>query len=196
MSQRITSPVQLRELRLAHFLFADPRASILWLVVRIWVGYQWIEAGYGKISNPKGVWIGENAGVALAGFVKGALEKASGDHPAVQGWYADFLANFVLPNVVPFSYVVAFGEVAVGLGLMLGVLTGIAAFFGIVMNTNFLLAGTVSTNPILAIPAIFLVLAWRNAGWYGLDRFLLPMIGTPSQPGSIFDSDAHVTNTR
>lgn len=194
MSQRITSPVQLRELRLAHFLFADPRSSILWFVVRIWVGYQWIEAGYGKITNPKGVWIGENAGVALTGFVKGALEKASGDHPAVQGWYADFLSGFVLPNTVLFSYIVAFGEVAVGLGLILGILTGIAAFFGIVMNINFLLAGTVSTNPILAIPAIFLVLAWRNAGWLGFDRWLLPIIGTPSQPGSIFDSDAKAVN--
>ena len=193
MSQRITSPVQLRELRLAHYLFAAPQASILWLVVRIWVGYQWLESGIGKITNPKGVWIGENAGAALSGFVKGALEKASGDHPAVQGWYADFLSGFVLPNAVPFSYVVAFGEVAVGLGLIFGILTGIAAFFGIVMNTNFLLAGTVSTNPILAIPSIFLVLAWRNAGRLGIDRWLLPMIGTPSQPGSIFDSDEKST---
>lgn len=190
MSQRITSPVQLRELRLAHFLFADPRASILWLVVRVWVGYQWLEAGIGKVTNPKGVWVGENAGAALGGFVKGALEKATGEHPAVQGWYADFLSNFVLPNAAPMSYVVAYGEVAVGLGLILGILTGIAAFFGIVMNTNFLLAGTVSINPILAVPSIFLLLAWRNAGWYGVDRFLLPLIGTPSQPGSVFDSDA------
>jgi thiosulfate dehydrogenase [quinone] large subunit len=185
MSAHITSPVQLRESRTAHFLFADPRASYLWLVVRIWVGLQWIEAGYGKVTNP--AWVGEKAGAGLTGFVMGALEKASGEHPAVQGWYADFLQNVVLPNASVFSYMVAFGEVAVGLGLILGMLTGIAAFFGVLMNTNFLLAGTVSTNPILALPGILLVLAWRNAGWFGLDRWVLPMVGTPWQHGSIFD---------
>jgi thiosulfate dehydrogenase [quinone] large subunit len=185
MSAHITSPVQLRESRTAHFLFADPRASYLWLVVRIWVGLQWIEAGYGKVTNP--AWVGEKAGAGLTGFVMGALEKASGEHPAVQGWYADFLQNVVLPNASVFSYMVAFGEVAVGLGLILGMLTGIAAFFGVLMNTNFLLAGTVSTNPILALPGILLVLAWRNAGWFGLDRWVLPLVGTPWQHGSIFD---------
>jgi thiosulfate dehydrogenase [quinone] large subunit len=66
-------------------------------------------------------------------------------------------------------------------------LTGIAAFFGVLMNTNFLLAGTISTNPILAIPAIFLILAWRNAGWIGLDRIALPLVGTPWQPGNVFE---------
>jgi uncharacterized membrane protein YphA (DoxX/SURF4 family) len=118
------------------------------------VGLQWIEAGYGKVTNP--AWVGEKAGAGLTGFVMGALEKASGEHPAVQGWYADFLQNVVLPNASVFSYMVAFGEVAVGLGLILGMLTGIAAFFGVLMNTNFLLAGTVSTNPILALPGILL----------------------------------------
>ena len=54
MNQRITSPVQLRESRLAHFLFADPRASVSWLVVRLWVGYQWLNAGYHKVTDPNG----------------------------------------------------------------------------------------------------------------------------------------------
>lgn len=137
------------------------------------------------MTNP--VWVGDKAGVAIGGFVQGALEKAGGEHPAVQGWYADFLQGVVLPNATVFSYMVAFGEVAVGLGLILGILTGIAAFFGVLMNTNFLLAGTVSINPILALPGILLVLAWRNAGWFGLDRWVLSMIGTPWQHGSIFD---------
>lgn len=189
MSERITSPAQLRESKLAHLLFADPRASILWLVVRIWVGYQWLEAGWGKVTNPAGVWVGPKAGAAIMGFAQGAIEKATGEHPAVQQWYADFLTNFVIPNAGVFGYLVAFGEVAVGLGLILGMLTGIAAFFGVVMNTNFLLAGTVSINPMLLIPSIFIILAWRNAGWLGLDRFALPLVGTPWQGGSVFDHD-------
>ncbi|HLZ21415.1 MAG TPA: hypothetical protein VKQ30_04755, partial [Ktedonobacterales bacterium] len=54
-----------------------------------------------------------------------------------------------------------------------------AAFFGLAMNLNYLLAGTVSTNPILGVLALFLILAWRVAGYYGVDRYLLPLLGTP-----------------
>ena len=31
-----------------------------------------------------------------------------------------------------------------------------------------------------------LILAWRNAGWYGLDRFVLPKLGTPWHRGEVF----------
>lgn len=74
---------------------------------------------------------------------------------------------------------VTFGEVLIGLGLIFGVLTGIAAFFGVFMNLNFLLAGAVSINPVIGVLALFLVLAWRVAGYYGVDRYLLPLLGTP-----------------
>jgi len=75
--------------------------------------------------------------------------------------------------------VIAFGEIAVGLGLILGAFVGLAAMGGLLMNMAFLLAGTTSTNPILATIAVLLILAWKNAGYIGLDRYLLPMLGTP-----------------
>jgi thiosulfate dehydrogenase [quinone] large subunit len=178
------SPADFQEPAFVRFLFHDARAAWLWLVVRLYLGYEWLSAGWEKVNDP--AWTGQNAGTALAGFVKGAIGKASGDHPAVQGWYADFLNGWVLPNTGLFAHLVAYGEVLVGVGLIVGGLTGIAAFFGILMNANYLLAGTVSTNPILAFLAIFVVLAWRNAGWIGLDRYLLPLIGTPWQPGGVF----------
>ncbi len=74
---------------------------------------------------------------------------------------------------------VAWGELLVGIALILGAFTGIAAFFGAFMNMNFLLAGAVSTNPILLLGQLFLILAWRVAGWLGLDRYLLPKLKTP-----------------
>jgi thiosulfate dehydrogenase [quinone] large subunit len=74
---------------------------------------------------------------------------------------------------------VTFGEVLVGLGLIFGALTGIAAFFGVFMNLNFMLAGAVSINPVIGTVAILIVLAWRVAGFYGLDSILLPLLGTP-----------------
>ena len=186
-------PNELQEPPIARFLFADTRAAWIWLIVRLYLGYEWITAGWEKITDPHGAWVGATAGSALNGFLQGAIGKATGAHPAVQGWYADFLNNFVVPNSAVFAHIVAYGEFLVGVGLILGALTGIAAFFGIVMNANYLLAGAVSTNPILAVLAIFIVLAWRNAGWLGLDRWLLPLLGTPWQPGKVFNREAKKT---
>ncbi len=162
------------------FLFEDSRASWFWLIVRVYVGWEWLIAGWGKIHQI--AWVGPDAGGALSGFLNGALLKTAGAHPDVSGWYAYFLQNVVLPHVSTWSHVVAYGEFLVGVALILGIFTGIAAFFGVFMNFNFLLAGTLSSNPILMILGISLVLAWKIAGYIGVDRYLLPHLGTPWRP--------------
>jgi thiosulfate dehydrogenase [quinone] large subunit len=118
--------------------------------------------------------VGDQAGTAVKGFLLGALQKSSGPHPDVQGWYAAFVENFVLEHTVLFSYLVTYGELLVGAALILGICTATAAFFGAFMNMNYLLAGTVSINPILLVLEILLMLAWRTAGWIGLDRYIVP----------------------
>jgi thiosulfate dehydrogenase (quinone) large subunit len=170
----------------AKFLWGDVRLSWLWLILRLYVGYQWLMAGYEKIISP--VWFGSQAGTALTGFINGALAKTSGAHADVQTWYANFLSGMVLPNAALWSRFVAIGECLVGLGLILGIFTGIAAFFGGFMNVNYLFAGTVSTNPLLFVFATWLVLAWKTAGWLGLDHWVLPAMGVPWAPGKIFNS--------
>jgi thiosulfate dehydrogenase (quinone) large subunit len=92
----------------------------------------------------------------------------------------------VLPHAAAWGWAVSLGELAVGAALVLGLLTGLAAFFGGLMNANYLLAGTVSTNPLLFILATWLVLAWRVAGSWGVDRWLLPALGVPGAPGRLF----------
>jgi len=176
--------VQLEDPPVAKFLWGDVRLSWLWLIIRVYAGWEWLTAGYEKIISP--AWFGSQAGTALSGFVNGALAKTSGANPAVQGWYAAFLSNVVLPNAALFSRIVAVGELLVGIGLILGIFTGIAAFFGGFMNVNYLLAGTVSTNPFLFVFATWLVLAWKTAGWLGLDHWVLPLFGTPWAPGKVF----------
>ena len=81
-----------------------------------------------------------------------------------------------------------FGEIAVGIGLIFGILTGFAAFFGALMNMSFLLAGSASTNPVLFTLAIGVMLAWKVAGYYGVDRWLLPLLGTPWHPAILSDT--------
>lgn len=175
---------QIPEPPISRFFFADKRMGILWLVLRLYVGWEWLVAGYEKVINP--VWTGPKAGVVISGFVQGALHKTGGAHPDVSGWYASFLKDFVLPNASTFSYLVAYGELLVGIALILGLFTGIAAFFGAFMNMNYLFAGTISVNPLLFLAELFLILAWRVAGTIGLDLFVLPYLGTPWQPGKAF----------
>jgi len=90
-----------------------------------------------------------------------------------RGWY-DWMA-----------WVVAWGEVIAGLALIMGLLTGLAALGAAFMNFNFLLAGTASTNPVMFALAILVVLAWKVAGRIGVDRWLLPALGTPWSPGLV-----------
>ena len=169
--------IQIPEPPLAKLLFADTCLAWLWLPLRLYLGYEWVVAGWNKVHSP--VWTGDQAGAAIQGFIQGAIAKSEGVHPDVSGWYASFLQNVVSDHAAMFGHVVAWGEVAVGVGLILGIFTGIAAFFGAFMNMNFLLAGTVSANPIMFVGQLLIILAWRTAGWFGLDRWLLPLLGTP-----------------
>lgn len=156
--------------KISRFIFGDTKLAIVWLALRLYVGYIWLMAGWEKWQNP--AWVGDKAGAAITGFLKGALEKTAGEHPSVMAWYGTFIENIALPHATAFSYLVTYGEICVGLGLIVGLLTGLAGFFGAMMNFNFLFAGTASINPLLILLQIPIILAWRTAGHLGLDRFL------------------------
>ena len=164
---------------IARFFFQGVAASWLWLVVRIWLGYQWLTSGWEKLNNP--AWT-DGSGSAILGFWNRAvaIPNPPGRPAITYGWYRDFLEFLIDTNSAGwFSYLIVFGEIAIGLGLILGAFVGLAAAGGLLMNAAFLLAGTVSTNPVMAGAAILLILAWKNAGYVGLDRYLLPLLGTP-----------------
>ena len=156
----------------AHFFTADKVSAPLWFIVRLYLGYEFLMAGWGKLASP--AWFGSGAGAALQGFVQGALAKTGGLHPDVYTWYASFLQSNVLPHLVIWSNAVVLGEIMIGLGLIVGLCTGTAAFFAFFMAFNFMLAGTVSINPTLLLLAIGIMLAHRVAGYWGLDRWARP----------------------
>ena len=57
------------------------------------------------------------------------------------------------------------------------------------MNWNFMMAGTASINPVLFTLSILLLLAWKIAGWWGVDRWwAAPVPGTPWRRGTVFGS--------
>ncbi|RHW43266.1 DoxX family protein [Neobacillus notoginsengisoli] len=149
------------------FLRKNDVAAVLLTILRFYLGYAWLTAGYHKITG----------GFDAAGFLKGAAANpVSGPDGIVYGWYVEFLNAFAIPNVELFNVLIPWGEFLVGLGLILGCLTTAAMFFGMIMNFSFMLAGTVSHNPTDVLMGFIILVAGANAGKYGLDRYVIPFI--------------------
>src|ERR671913_816493 len=174
---QVEDPVSWR-LLLGNVFFA-----LFWLPVRFFVGRDWLSAGWHKVTDPE--WT--QSGAALQSYWERAAAIPEQGRPAITyDWFRQFL-QYMLDNgwYTWFAKLIAWGEVLVGLGLLVGALVGIAAFFGTVMNFSFMLAGSASSNPVLFGLAVFLVLAWKVAGYWGLDRWFLPILGTPWQRGAL-----------
>jgi thiosulfate dehydrogenase (quinone) large subunit len=167
---------------LARFLFSDMRMAIVWLGLRVYVGYSWVDAGWHKIldTGAKTNYIIDGSGLLAFWNRIAAVPAAPAKPVIIYDWYRGFI-QFLIDNhtEVFMGKVVAFGETAVGIALILGAFVGVAALAGGFMNMNFMLAGSASSNPVLLVLAILLILAWKTAGYIGLDRFLLPLLGTP-----------------
>jgi thiosulfate dehydrogenase [quinone] large subunit len=185
---RIDNPIGLR------LLFNSPRFAVIWLPIRFFLGWQWISSAEGKFRSDG--WM--QSGAALQGFWQNAVAvPEDGTRPAISyGWYREFL-QFMLDRewFTWFAKLVAWGEFLVGLGILFGAFIGIAAFFGASMNLNFMLAGSASANPVLFLLGALVLAGWKVAGYLGLDRVLLPAIGTPWQRGTLLESEPELAET-
>ncbi|MFD0590739.1 DoxX family membrane protein [Paenibacillus sp. GCM10027627] len=140
-------------------------------IIRIVLGYEWMTAGWNKLTGDKAFDAGGYLGNAVANPV---MDKATGE--ALYPTYNAFIEHVALPNVKLINFIIPIGELLVGIGLILGALTVTAAFFGLMMNFMFMFAGTVSTNPWLILLGVLVLIAGTNAGYFGGDRFLLPWL--------------------
>ena len=161
----------------AQKLLSTPAAGWFWFILRVWLGWQWIEAGLHKVEEP--AWT--QTGLALKGFWEKAVIIPEAGRPAIAfDWYRSFIQSLINAEAWSwFAPLVAYGELLVGIALVLGAFTGIVAFLGAFMNWNFMMAGAAITNPMLFVIAVGLILAWKVSGYVGLDYFLLSWLGTP-----------------
>ncbi len=150
-----------------NFIRKSSVAAAILTFLRVYLGYQWLTGGWGKLTG---------GGFDATGFIQGAINSAGGDHPAVQSWWATFLETVALPNAGLFSFMVMWGEILVGAALILGIFTNFAALMAITMNFAFLFSGTVSTNAQMVLLTVFIIAAGDNAGRFGLDRWVVPFL--------------------
>jgi thiosulfate dehydrogenase [quinone] large subunit len=154
----------------------DPRLGMVWLAARLFVGWKFLEAGWDKVTGEG--WLGSTE--AIHGFLGGATspEATAGEHASVSTWYA-WLVNHVFLHLSGLlSYLVPFGEMAIGIGLILGIFTLGAAFFGAMLNLLFMLSGSLSAgiNPIMFGLGLMIMFAGSAAYVYGVDAVMLPRI--------------------
>jgi thiosulfate dehydrogenase [quinone] large subunit len=210
-------PIYIEEPRFARWLFGSSQAAWIWLIARLWLGWEWLQAGWGKVfggditirfwewgdeqysltGDANCGWVracgDTEVGDSVAGFAAGAIESAEGPHPDVAyDWYVSFL-EWIRDTAAPwFGPMVAIGEVVIGVLLILGLFTGIAAALGAILNFSFVFAGSAGVNPAMILVSVLIILAWRNAGWYGLDRWVLPALGTPWHRGPMLSGRERV----
>ncbi|MBB6445309.1 DoxX family protein [Bacillus benzoevorans] len=144
-------------------------AAGLITIIRLYLGVSFLTAGWGKISGGQ-----FDASGFLANAIKNPVLGPDGN--AVFAPFTAFLKSFALPNVELFNVMVPWGEFFVGLGLILGCFTTVAAICGMLMNFSFMMAGTVSHSPQDIFIEFLIITAGINAGKYGLDRFVLPYL--------------------
>lgn len=168
---------------IARFLFSSTAFSVVWLVARLWLGWGWLQAGLHKLEDPG--WMA--GGTALKAFWERALAVSPQGKPVIAfDWYRGFIQTLYDAEVWSwFAPIIAWSETLIGVALILGLFTGLVAFGGSLLNFSFVMAGTASTNMLMFGVAVLLILAWKNAGWIGLDRWALPLIGTPWAPGRV-----------
>ena len=159
------------EWKWARFLRLSYLSAPLYLGIRLFLAYEWWDGFSHKFADPK--WISSSEGIR-AYWERAVAVPATGSPPIAYPAYRSFI-QFMLDNHWDgwFTYVIVFGEFAVAIGMLLGLLTGVAALGGMLMNFTFLFAGSTSSNPLLLIFEAMIIYGWLVAGWYGLDRWAL-----------------------
>ncbi|KRM96885.1 hypothetical protein FC19_GL000412 [Liquorilactobacillus aquaticus DSM 21051] len=140
---------------------------IVTTIIRVYLGYLWLTSGIAKLH-----------GFTAQAFIKNGIKNpvVGPDGQPVYGWFTEILKNFVMPNINLVDFLVVWGEIFIGLGLILGAFATTAVFFALLMNFSYLLAGAISVNPQYIFLELIILVAGFNASKLGLDYFIIPFL--------------------
>jgi len=154
-----------------------------WLaLLRVVVGAWFVKAVWTKLALAFawGVLPYPTVSPRFIGFHPKRVAEFAAGNPI--GWYKDFLEQIVLPNAAVFATLQVWGEVAVGIGLVLGLLTRLTALVGLYLAVNFGLAsqwmsfGQQGFHLLLVTSMVISIGAGAGRAW-GLDALLLRRAG-------------------
>lgn len=154
-------PAQRRNLHVWEWLKASKIAALAWTAARVWLGVMWIQAGAAKLWGAENPAFLHHNGAGVAGF-------ATHGTPAYT-WWGHFLHSFVVPNSGLIGVTVAVAEWVIGIALVAGFFTRIAALASLALLFTYVMSGTASVCAFYALFAIVILVMWRTASWLGID---------------------------
>ncbi len=164
VEQLLGDPSKRSDARAVQFLQESKIMSIGWLAMRVWLGIMWMQAGWAKLFGAENGYFLHNHGAAVAGF---AAPRA----PANTRW-GSILHSFVVPNAGWIAIFVAFAEFAVGIALVLGLFTRVAAIGSLLLLFTYVMSGTASVCAFYALFAIVVLATWKASSWIGVDGLI------------------------
>ena len=139
-------------------------AAPVWTAMRIWLGVMWIQAGSAKLWGAEAAAFLHNNGAGVAGF-------AAHGTPAYS-WWGTFLHSFVVPNAGPIGVLVAVAEFSIGVALVAGLFTRLAALGSLALLFTYVMSGTASVCAFYAAFAVVILVMWRTSSWIGADGLI------------------------
>jgi uncharacterized membrane protein YphA (DoxX/SURF4 family) len=116
-----------------------PARGLALAIIRVTVGGWFLKAAVFKLALEYLWWLPyPTVTQRFINFLPKRLAEFASENP-IQ-WYQQFLNETAIPHSTLFAFLEAFGEVGVGIGLTLGVLTSFSALVGLFMSINFFLA--------------------------------------------------------
>jgi thiosulfate dehydrogenase [quinone] large subunit len=179
----IGEPAHRTNLQVWESLKTSKLAALVWTAMRVWLGVMWIQAGVAKLWGAEAAAFLHGAGVA--GF-------AAHGTPAYS-WWGSFLHGFVVPNAGWIGVLVAVAEFAIGIALVAGLFTRVAALGSLALLFTYVMSGTASVCAFYALFAIVILVMWRTSSWIGVDGIIA---GYRQRHPDLFTTRLHLPGTR
>jgi len=134
------------------------------VAVRVWVGIMWISS-----RRVQGVGRRESSVSPQQRSRCSRIRQSRRRRVQLVG---QFHAQLRVPNASWIAVVVAFSELAIGIGLAFGFLTRIAALASLALLFTYIMSGTASVCGFYALCAIIVLATWRTSTWIGVDGII------------------------
>lgn len=147
-------------------------ASLLLTVARIYLGIHWLLDGWSKINASPDY----SAHGIINGAINGGVQNVSPATGQMYPLWTKFL-ELITNNgndTAVIDAVIKYGTFAIGILLVLGLLTIPATFFSLIFSFAFILSGVISFNPIIILLSFIILMSGFNAAKLGIDRWLTP----------------------